>query len=117
MRYWWPWRRSGTTLAPWGLAFIQSYAVDKRLSLRDLSFERVDVVAGSLLTGVIGFFVVVACAATLHADGRSVDSARDAATGLEPLAGSLAATLFGAGLLGAGAARRPRSCRSRPPTR
>ena len=26
----------GTTLAPWGLAFIQSYAVDKRLSKRDL---------------------------------------------------------------------------------
>jgi len=91
----------GTTLAPWGLAFIQSYAVDKRLSVRDLSFERVDVVAGALLTGVIGFFVVVAAAATLHADGRSIDSAGDAAVALEPLAGGLAATLFGAGLLGA----------------
>lgn len=32
----------GTTLAPWGLAFIQSYAVDKRLSRRDLPLERVD---------------------------------------------------------------------------
>ena len=27
-------RRVGTTLAPWGLAFIQSYAVDKRLARR-----------------------------------------------------------------------------------
>ena len=26
----------GTTLAPWGLAFIQSYAVDKRLSIAHL---------------------------------------------------------------------------------
>ena len=28
----------GTTLAPWGLAFIQSYAVDKRLTKEDLKF-------------------------------------------------------------------------------
>jgi Mn2+/Fe2+ NRAMP family transporter len=53
------------------------------------------------MTGVIGAFVVIACAATLHADGRSIDDARDAATALEPLAGSLAATLLGVGLLGA----------------
>jgi NRAMP (natural resistance-associated macrophage protein)-like metal ion transporter len=92
----------GTTLAPWGLAFIQSYAVDKRLSPKDLVLERVDVVTGAVMTGVIGLFVIVACAATLHANGRSVHSATDAAAALEPLAGSLAATLFGAGLLGAG---------------
>lgn len=92
----------GTTLAPWGLAFIQSFAVDKRLTVRDLRFERIDVAAGAILTGVIGAFVVVACAATLHASGRSIENARDAAVALEPLAGSLAATLFGAGLLGAG---------------
>jgi Mn2+/Fe2+ NRAMP family transporter len=91
----------GTTLAPWGLAFIQSYAVDKRLTPDDLRYERVDVVTGALMTGVIGVFIVVACAATLHASGRSIDDARDAATALEPLAGNLAATLFGAGLVGA----------------
>jgi NRAMP (natural resistance-associated macrophage protein)-like metal ion transporter len=91
----------GTTLAPWGLAFIQSYAVDKRLTVADLRFERVDVIVGALLTGVIGLFVVVACAATLHANGVEVDDARDAATALEPLAGSAASTLFGLGFLGA----------------
>jgi Mn2+/Fe2+ NRAMP family transporter len=91
----------GTTLAPWGLAFIQSYAVDKRLRVKDLRYERIDVVVGAVLTGVIGLFVVVACAATLHAQGIEIDDARDAATGLEPLAGSAAATLFGLGFLGA----------------
>ncbi|MGV1046932.1 MAG: Nramp family divalent metal transporter [Solirubrobacterales bacterium] len=91
----------GTTLAPWGLAFIQSYAVDKRLTVEDLRFERVDVIVGAVLTGVIGFFVVIACAATLHANGIEVDDARDAATALEPLAGSAASTLFGLGFLGA----------------
>jgi Mn2+/Fe2+ NRAMP family transporter len=91
----------GTTLAPWGLAFIQSYAVDKRLTPRDLRLERVDVVVGAVMTGIIGAFVVFASAETLHANGRSIEDATDAATALEPLAGSLAATLFGAGLLGA----------------
>jgi Mn2+/Fe2+ NRAMP family transporter len=62
----------GTTLAPWGLSFIQSYVVDKKLRTADLGLERVDVVTGALLTGVIGLFVVVACAATLHRSGRRI---------------------------------------------
>jgi Mn2+/Fe2+ NRAMP family transporter len=91
----------GTTLAPWGLAFIQSYVVDKRLTPDDLRLERVDVVAGAVMTGVVGLFIVIACAATLHANGQSIHDASDAATALRPLAGNLSATLFGAGLLGA----------------
>ncbi|BBX71691.1 Mn transporter [Mycolicibacterium psychrotolerans] len=89
----------GTTLAPWGLSFIQSYAVDKKLRTEDLTLERVDVVTGAVLTGVIGFFVVVACAATLHRDGRSISDAADAAVALQPLAGDTAATLFAVGLI------------------
>jgi len=91
----------GTTLAPWGLAFIQSYAVDKRLQVKDLAYERIDVIVGAVLTGVIGFFVVVACAATLHVQGVDVSDAGDAARALEPLAGDTAASLFGLGFLGA----------------
>jgi Mn2+/Fe2+ NRAMP family transporter len=92
----------GTTLAPWGLAFIQSYAADKRLTRADLRFERIDVFSGAILTGIIGAFVVIACAATLHATGhRDINDARDAALALKPLAGHLAATLFAFGLVGA----------------
>ena len=91
----------GTTLAPWGLVFIQSYAADKHLRLQDLRFENVDVVVGATLTGVIGLFVVVACAATLHPSGIEINDAKDAARALEPLAGSAAASLFGVGFLGA----------------
>jgi len=91
----------GTTLAPWGLSFIQSYAVDKRLTPSDLGAERIDVLTGAVMTGVIGFCVVVACAATLHASGDSIVDARDAAAALEPLAGGLASALFGVGLVGA----------------
>jgi NRAMP (natural resistance-associated macrophage protein)-like metal ion transporter len=91
----------GTTLAPWGLAFIQSYAVDKRLKVADLGYERIDVITGAVLTGVIGVFIVVACAATLHESGLHVNDARDAALALKPLAGNAAQTLFGLGLVGA----------------
>ena len=91
----------GTTLAPWGLSFMQSYAVDKKLRTDDLPLERVDVITGAVLTGVIGFFVVVACAATLHRDGLSINDAADAAIALQPLAGEGASTLFAVGLIGA----------------
>jgi Mn2+/Fe2+ NRAMP family transporter len=91
----------GTTLAPWGLAFIQSYAVDKKISIGTLRWERVDVVIGSVLTGVIGLAIAVACAATLNKAGVRIEDAGDAATALRPLAGRFATLLFGAGLLGA----------------
>ncbi len=91
----------GTTLAPWGLAFIQSYAVDKKITIANLRWTRVDVVIGSLLTGIIGLAIAVACAATLHKAGIHIKDAGDAATALRPLAGRFATVLFGAGLLGA----------------
>ena len=79
---------------------MQSYAVDKKLRTEDLPLERVDVITGAVLTGD-RFFVVVACAATLHRDGLRISDAADAAVALQPLAGEAAATLFGVGLIGA----------------
>ena len=58
-------------------------------------------VLGAALTGVNGFFVVVACAATLNRKGLHIDSAQDAAKALVPVAGNLAGTLFAVGLIGA----------------
>jgi NRAMP (natural resistance-associated macrophage protein)-like metal ion transporter len=92
----------GTTLAPWGLAFVQSYAVDKKLKPSDWRFERIDVVGGAVATGVIGFFVVVACAETLYRNHTHINDASNAAVALAPLAGHLASTLFAVGLVGAG---------------
>lgn len=91
----------GTTLAPWGLAFIQSYAVDKKITLATLRLARVDVIIGSVLTGVIGLAIAVACAATLNKAGVHITDAGDAALALKPLAGKFATIFFGAGLLGA----------------
>jgi Mn2+/Fe2+ NRAMP family transporter len=92
----------GTTLAPWGLAFIQSYAVDKRLTRADLKLLRADVWVGSALTGIIGFFVIVTCAATLnHEHITNITDAAQAARALKPLAGTLAKDIFAIGIIGA----------------
>ena len=91
----------GTTITPWGQAFIQSYTVDKRLRPEDLSSSRLDVFAGALLTNVIAAFILIACAATLYQTGTTINDAAGAAQALEPLAGQAATVLFAVGLLGA----------------
>ena len=89
----------GTTITPWGQAFIQSYVADKNLRPKDLPWSRLDVGLAAFLTNVVAAFIVVACAATLWAHGQtSINSAADAAKALGPLAGHFAQTLFAIGL-------------------
>lgn len=89
----------GTTITPWGQFFIQAYVVDKRISVRDYLYTKVEVFCGALFTDVIDLFIVVACAATLYREGIVVETAQDAARALSPLAGEAASLLFGFGLL------------------
>jgi len=92
----------GTTITPWGQAFIQSYAADKGLRRQDVGAARLDVALGALLTNVVAAFIVVACAATLWTRGQTdITTAADAAVALGPLAGHSATVLFAAGLLAA----------------
>ena len=96
----------GTTITPWGQAFIQSYVADKRLGPEDLVGERIDVGFGALLTNVIAAFIVVACAAAVYSlhksiDYNSPDAINQIANALRPLAGDAAIDLFAGGLLAA----------------
>ncbi len=92
----------GTTITPWGQAFIQAYVVDKRLGPEDLTAERVDVGIGTLITNVVAAFIVVACAATLWSNGiTNITDAGQAADALGPLVGEAATWIFGLGLLAA----------------
>lgn len=91
----------GTTITPWGQFFIQDYVVDKKLTKEDLSIERGDVFFGSFITNFISFFIIVACAATIFAAGKTIVDAKDAAIALQPLAGQFASILFAFGLLNA----------------
>ena len=49
----------------------------------------------------VAAFIMIACAATLHANGVRIETAKDAALALGPLAGRYASTLFALGLLNA----------------
>ncbi len=96
----------GTTITPWGQAFIQSYVADKRLGPEDLTGERLDVGLGALLTNLIAAFIVVACAAAVYSAGvqvdtNSADAVQQIAKALTPLAGDGATVLFAVGLLAA----------------
>ncbi|MGH7776686.1 MAG: NRAMP family divalent metal transporter [Candidatus Dormibacterales bacterium] len=92
----------GTTITPWGQAFIQSYVADKRLSRDELTASRADVMSGAFVTNLVAGFIVVACAATLWAHGHTaIGSAGDAARALAPIAGRGAEILFALGLLAA----------------
>lgn len=85
----------GTTIAPWMQFYLQSSVVEKEVTIADYGKVRFDVVLGSLVAVVVAFFIIVACAATLHEAGvHTIASGADAARALEPLAGAWAKVLF-----------------------
>jgi Mn2+/Fe2+ NRAMP family transporter len=92
----------GTTIAPWMQFYLQASIVEKGITARQYRASRWDVILGCFFTDIIAWFVIVACAATLHAQGRpDIKDAADAAQALRPLAGEYAYVLFAAGLFNA----------------
>jgi Mn2+/Fe2+ NRAMP family transporter len=91
----------GTTITPWGIFYLQASVADKGLAVDDYKYTKVDVTVGATWGNIISAFIIIATAATLFVAGISVESAEQAATVLEPLAGDWAKILFSIGLLGA----------------
>src|SRR3989339_1263867 len=91
----------GTTITPWMQFYIQSSIRDKGINIKQYKYERMEVLFGAFFTDFISFFIIVACAATLYKMGIEINSAKDAAIALGPIAGNFAETLFGLGLFGA----------------
>jgi Mn2+/Fe2+ NRAMP family transporter len=91
----------GTTITPWGQFYVQASIVDKGITAKDYRYTRWDVLIGTFFTGFIAFFIIVATAATLYANNIPIETAKDVALALKPLAGEYAGLLFGFGLLGA----------------
>jgi Mn2+/Fe2+ NRAMP family transporter len=88
----------GTTIAPWMQFYMQSAVIEKGLKITDYKYTLADVLLGSVITVVVAFFIIVACASTLHVNGIKINEAKDAAFALKPLAGSLASATFAFGL-------------------
>jgi NRAMP (natural resistance-associated macrophage protein)-like metal ion transporter len=91
----------GTTIAPWMQFYLQAAVVEKGIKPEQYGMSRLDVIAGCVVTDVVAFAIVVACAATLHKAGVQVETAGQAAMALQPLAGKYASWLFAFGLFNA----------------
>jgi Mn2+/Fe2+ NRAMP family transporter len=52
----------GTTVAPWQLFFQQSYLIDKRIGVRFINYERVDLIIGIVLVTVGAVAMIGFCA-------------------------------------------------------
>jgi NRAMP (natural resistance-associated macrophage protein)-like metal ion transporter len=88
----------GTTIAPWMQFYMQSSVIEKGLKIQNYSYTIADIVVGCVVTVVVAFFIMVACASTLHPAGIEINEAKDAALSLRPLAGNLASQVFAFGL-------------------
>jgi Mn2+/Fe2+ NRAMP family transporter len=88
----------GTTIAPWMQFYMQSAVIEKGIKIKDYKFTVWDVGIGSVITVVVAFFIIVACASTLYKNGIKIEEAKDAAMALKPLAGNLASATFAFGL-------------------
>ncbi len=88
----------GTTIAPWMQFYMQSSVIEKGLTMKNYKYSIIDIVVGCVATVVVAFFIIVACASSLHTNGIQINEAKDAALALKPLAGALASQLFAFGL-------------------
>jgi NRAMP (natural resistance-associated macrophage protein)-like metal ion transporter len=69
----------------------------------ELRAARTDVLTGMIFAGVVMYFIILTTGATLYTSGqREIETARQAAEALRPLAGNAAYLLFTVGLVGTG---------------
>jgi NRAMP (natural resistance-associated macrophage protein)-like metal ion transporter len=107
----------GTTISPY-LFFWQSSEEVEDLEIKgepDLLHEpkgeaaqelariRTDTVIGMAFSDLVGFFIILTTAVTLHAAGKTdIQTSAQAAEALRPIAGPLAFALFSLGIIGTG---------------
>lgn len=106
----------GTTISPYLFFWQASQEVEddrakgKRTvkqregaTIKELRVARTDVFTGMFFSNVVMYFIILTTAATLHAHGQTnIQTAREAAEALRPLAGSGAYLLFTLGIIGTG---------------
>jgi Mn2+/Fe2+ NRAMP family transporter len=91
----------GTTIAPWMQFYLQAAVVEKGVTEKEYAESRIEVIVGCLMTSVIAFFIIVACAGAIYSvRPRDIQDASEAALALRPF-GDYAFFLFGAGLFNA----------------
>ncbi len=106
----------GTTISPYLFFWQASQEVEEekdagQLTLaerrgsteEELALRNIDVNVGAFFSNIVMFFIILTTAVTLHSHGiTKIETSREAAEALRPLAGRFAATLFTAGIVGVG---------------
>jgi NRAMP (natural resistance-associated macrophage protein)-like metal ion transporter len=106
----------GTTISPYLFFWQASLELEEKrdrgraahsdrpeAKAKRLGARRVDVTLGTLFSNLAMYFIILTTALTLHGNGvTNIETSRDAAAALIPLAGPLAATLFTVGIVGVG---------------
>jgi NRAMP (natural resistance-associated macrophage protein)-like metal ion transporter len=106
----------GTTISPYLFFWQASQEVEEERAMgrrtiaerrgatsEEIARSRRDVATGMFFSNMVMYFIILTTAATLHAHGiRNIDTARQAAEALRPLAGNGAYLLFAMGIVGTG---------------
>ena len=106
----------GTTISPYLFFWQTSQEVEeekaagqntlakrKGATLEELEMRNLDVGVGTFFSNLVMFFIILTTAITLHSHGNThIETTRQAAEALRPLAGRFAVTLFTVGIVGVG---------------
>jgi Mn2+/Fe2+ NRAMP family transporter len=96
----------GTSVAPWMQFYQQAAVAEKGVKVEHLRFSTIDTILGGVTVSIIAGFIIVACAAKIHAvkgypplGTHNIDEASQAAQALADLGERVAPSLFAFGLL------------------
>jgi NRAMP (natural resistance-associated macrophage protein)-like metal ion transporter len=106
----------GTTISPYVFFWQASEEVEEEkaagqstlaqrrgATLKELELRNIDVGVGAFFSNMVMFFIILTTAITLNRHGIThIETTRQAAEALRPLAGKFAATLFTIGIVGVG---------------
>jgi Mn2+/Fe2+ NRAMP family transporter len=106
----------GTTISPYLFYWQSSQEVEEEKSKgrkkivdrrgasgQEIADRKLDVGSGTFASNFVMYFIILTTALTLHKSGATeIETSRQAAEALRPLAGNFAAVLFTAGIIGTG---------------
>jgi Mn2+/Fe2+ NRAMP family transporter len=90
----------GTTLTAYAYVWETVEVAHQKPPLRRLGLVQAEAALGIVVAGATFWFILVATGATLGVHHHAVETAQDAASALEPIAGRYASLLFATGLFG-----------------
>ena len=91
----------GTTITVWSQFFVNSCIIDKKLDIRHLKYERLEIFLGALLTNFFSLMMAMAVTYTLFVNGVEVSDGSKAALAIKPFVGEAAFLFFAIGLFAA----------------